>query len=184
MIPAGQGRGPAVRRREFITFLGAAAIGSSVSWPPAARAQAPAMPVVGLMSGTSPGESAASVAAFRQGLKEIGYAEGRNVAIEYRWAEGQYDRLPALAADLVSRSVAVLVTTGGDVGALAAKRATATIPIVFISGADPVKLGLVRSLDTPGPNATGMEPFASVPATKRPQLPLTPVPTPRPIGLR
>src|SRR5207253_419522 len=131
-----------------------AAMASSVSWPYAARAQA--LPVVGLMGGTSAAEAAASVAAFRQGLKEAGYVENQNVTVEYRWAEGQYDRLPALAAELVSRSVAVLVTTGGDVGALAAKKATATIPIVFIIGANPVKLGLVRSLDNPGLNATGM----------------------------
>jgi ABC-type uncharacterized transport system substrate-binding protein len=175
------GQGLVVRRREFITLLGGAAIVPSVSWSSAAHARA--VPVVGLMGGTSAAEAAQSAAAFRAGLKETGYVEGQNVAIEYRWAEGQYDRLPALAAELVSRPVAVLVSTGGDVGALAAKRATATIPIVFIIGADPVKLGLVRSLDNPGLNATGMELFVSVLATKRLQLLLNLVPKPGPIGL-
>src|SRR5262245_53572402 len=134
------------------------------------------------MGGTSAAEAAQSVAAFRQGLKQTGYIEGQNVAIEYRWAEGQYDRLPALAAELVGRPVAVLVSTGGDVGALAAKRATGTIPIVFIIGANPVKLGLVRSLELPGLNATGMELFVSVLATKRLQLLLSLVSKPGPIG--
>jgi putative ABC transport system substrate-binding protein len=168
-----------VRRREFITLLG----GAAIARPHWARAQAPTLPVVGLMGGTSAVEAGQSVAAFRQGLKETGYIEGQNVAIEYRWAEGQYDRLPALAADLVNRPVAVLVSTGGDVGALASKRATSTIPIVFIIGADPVKLGLVRSLDYPGLNATGMELFVSVLSSKRLQLLLSLVSRGGPIGV-
>jgi ABC-type uncharacterized transport system substrate-binding protein len=168
-----------VRRREFITLLGSAAIAR----PHSARAQAPALPVVGLMGGTSAAEAGKSIAAFRQGLKDTGYVEGQNVAIEYRWAEGLYERLPALAAELVSRPVAVLVTTGGDVGALAAKRATATIPIVFIAGADPVRLGLVASLDHPAGNATGVELFMSVLPTKRLQLLHGLVPRGGPIGL-
>ena len=168
-----------MRRREFITLLG----GAAIARPHVARAQAPSAPVVGLMGGTSAAEATQSVAAFRQGLKETGYVEGQNVAIEYRWAEGRYDRLPALAEELVSRSVAVLVSTGGDVGALAAKQATATIPIVFIIGADPVKLGLVRSLDNPGLNASGMELFVSVLASKRLQLLLSLVSKPGAIGV-
>ena len=121
----------------------------------AGRAQQKAMPVIGFLSSRSPGESAPFVAAFRQGLSEAGYVEGQNVAIEYRWAEGHYDRLPALAADLVGRKVDVIATTGGDPSALAAKSATSTIPIVFTSGGDPVENGLVASLARPGGNLTG-----------------------------
>src|ERR1051325_10259080 len=123
-----------MRRRDLITLLGSAAAAPAIPWPGAARAQQPSMPLIGYLSARSPDDTAHLVAAFRRALAEIGYVEGRNVAIEFRWALGQYDRLPALAAELVGRPVSVLVSTGGEPAALAARAATSTIPIVFSVG--------------------------------------------------
>jgi len=151
-----------LRRREFIAGLGAAA------WPLAARAQQPAMPVVGFLHSGSADAYAPYVTAFRNGLKQLGYVEGQNIAVEYRWAERQNDRLPALAADLVRRQVTVIIAN--TEGALAAKIATATIPIIFTAGADPIRRGLVASLNNPGGNITGVKWFSAEVLAKNLQL--------------
>jgi putative ABC transport system substrate-binding protein len=167
-----------VKRREFLGLLG-----GSATWPLASRAQQPAMPVIGLLSSVSFETRRAQLAAFHRGLREAGYVEGQNVAIEYRSADNQFDRLPTLAADLVERRVSVIVTIGGDTTARAAKAATTTIPVVFVSGNDAAKIGLVASLNRPGGNVTGISFLVNLMITKELDLLSELVPSAGVIGL-
>jgi putative tryptophan/tyrosine transport system substrate-binding protein len=155
-----------MKRREFITLLG----GAAVAWPLAARAQQGKMPVIGILASVSPAPYAPFIAAITEGLRQTGYVEGRNVAIEYRWAEGQYDRLPQLAGELVESGVAVMILVGGGATTTAAKAATATIPIVVVMGDDPVKTGAVVALNRPGGNVTGVSLLSVAMEAKRLQL--------------
>jgi putative ABC transport system substrate-binding protein len=167
-----------MRRREFISLFGSAI----ASWPLAARAQQPAMPVVGFLHLTSPEPNGENLAAFRRGLAETGYIEQKNVTIEYRWALNQNDRLAALATELVRRQVSLIVVLESTNGALAAKTATQTIPIIFMQGADPVQIGLVDSLNRPGGNATGIDLLLARVAAKRLELLLALVPAAKSIA--
>jgi putative tryptophan/tyrosine transport system substrate-binding protein len=162
-----------MRRREFITLLS----GATIAWPLVVRAQQPAMPAVGILGSVSPGPYSRFIEAIKQGLREAGYVEGRNVAIEYRWAEGQYDRLSQLATELVDRGVAVIILVGGGPTTAAATAATATIPVVFNTGEDPVKTGAVAALNRPGGNATGVSLLTVAMEAKRLQLLRELVPT-------
>ena len=155
-----------IKRREFITLLA----GAAAAWPLAARAQQPAVPVVGILASVSPAPYAGFIAAIKEGLQQTGYIEGRNVTIEYRWAEGHYDRLPQQAIELVDRGVAVIILVGGGPTIAVAKAATATIPIVFVMGDDPVKSGAVTALNRPGGNATGVNLLTVAMEAKRLQL--------------
>src|SRR5262249_41503275 len=163
-----------MRRREFITLLGGAA-----AWPVAARAQQSAVAVIGFLNSTSPGPTAPLVTAFRDALARQGHVEGRNVAIEYRWAEGRYERLPAMASDLVNRNVALIAATGGVVTAKAAISATSSVPILFMAGLDPVYEGLVTSIARPTGNATGVSVYSAELGKKRLELLREVVPTNR-----
>jgi putative ABC transport system substrate-binding protein len=172
-----------MRRREFITLLGGAAVAPSLLWPLAARAQQPAMPVIGYI-GPQPSElSADRLSAFQQGLKEAGYVEGRNVAIQYRWADNHYDRIPGFLAELIGRRVAVIAMAGSTPGAVAAKSMNSPIPVVFSVAGDPVQLGLVASLNRPGGNLTGMTVWNAPVVPKRMELLRELVPSASNIGL-
>src|SRR5262245_16802069 len=164
-----------IRRREFITLLGGAA-----AWPLAAQAQKPSMPVIGYLSGREANNKIEP--AFHRGLKEAGFVEGQNVRIDYRWAQGQYDRLPALVAELLGQRIDVIVATAGTLSALAAKEATTSIPIVFVTGSDPIKFGLVASLNRPGGNATGVSFLVNVLTAKQFELLREMVPRAKLIG--
>src|SRR5215475_108204 len=168
-----------MKRRDFITLLG----GAASAWPLAARAQQPSVPMIGYIGSTSPGPYADRVAVFRQGLNETGFVEGRNVAIEFRWAENEFDRMPALIADLVRQQVAVIAMAGSTPGAVAAKVTTTTIPIVFSIAGDPVQLGLVASLSRPGGNLTGMTVWNAELVPKRLELLHELVPTTATVAL-
>ena len=168
-----------MNRREFITLLG----GAAMAWPLAARAQQPAMPIVGFVRITTPEDSAHLVAAFRAGLNEAGYVEGQNVRIEYRYALNQLDRLPAIMSELIGHGVSVLAATGGTISGRAAKAATTTVPIVFTTGDDPVRAGLVASLNRPGGNATGVSVYAARLGSKRLALLHEMVPSASPIAI-